>query len=168
MARRTLIVVAGWLAAAVVAALIGVGALRLVGQSIAGTSADVLSQQEVDRALAQAGSPSPPARSSSPASPSPSASPSASPTSGGVRRVLNGRGGTVVAECRGSIVRLVTWAPKQGFAVHEKEPGPAEEAEVDFRGPAGRSKIKAWCADGVPVGESDDDSRGGDDSGGHD
>jgi hypothetical protein len=173
MHRRTLFAVAGWLAAAMVAALIGVGALRLVGQSIAGTPVDVLSRQEVDRALASAAPSGTPARSSSPAPPSPSpslsASAGASPTSDAVRRVLTGRGGSVVAECRGSVVRLVSWAPNQGFAVHEAEPGPAAEADVDFRGVAGRSKIKAWCAGGEPVGEDDGDSGGNDDdSGGND
>jgi hypothetical protein len=173
MPSRTLFAVASWLAAAVVAALIGVGALRLVGQSIAGTPGEVLSQQEVDRALASVGPPStpppsaPPSSSGSGSAPAPgSASAPSSPAGDGVRRVLTGSGGTVVAECRGSVVRLVSWAPNPGFEVHEAEPGPGPEADVDFRGSAGRSKIKVSCAGGEPVGENDDSSGSGKGSGG--
>jgi hypothetical protein len=162
MPRRLLLAVTGWLAAAVVATVIGMGALRLVGESIAGTPGGVLSQEEVDQRLARA--------TATPASPSASpASPSASPVSpsvtapgpstgaSGTRRVLKARGGSAVAECDGTAARLVSWWPAQGFGTHEVHRGPAAEAEVDFRGPAGRSKIKVRCAAGQPVAEYDED-----------
>jgi hypothetical protein len=154
---RTLIAVAGWLTAAVVATLIGVGALRLVGESIAGTPGGVLSQEEVDRQLATAtaasGSPSP---SPPPASPSTSV-PAPSIGASHARQVFKARGGSAVAECDGTAARLVSYWPAQGYGTHEVREGPAAEAEVDFRGSAGRSKIKVRCAAGQPVAEYDED-----------
>jgi hypothetical protein len=158
MGSRTLIAVAGWLTAAVVATLIGVGALRLVGESIAGTPGGVLSQEEVDRQLATAttvtaatGSPS-----ASPASPSTSV-PAPSTGASHARQVFKARGGSAVAECDGTAARLVSYWPAQGYGTHEVREGPAAEAEVDFRGSAGRSKIKVRCAAGQPVAEYDED-----------
>jgi serine/threonine-protein kinase len=162
MPPRTLLAVAGWLAAAVVATVIGVAALRLVGASIAGTPGGVLSQQEVERRLAAATTTSaaPAGVSPTPASPSASTSPgggeSAQPAPSAPQKVFRARGGSAVAECRGTAARLVSWWPAPGFATHEVERGPAAEAEVDFRGPAGRSKIEVHCADGQPVAEYDD------------
>jgi hypothetical protein len=151
------LLVAGWLAAAVVALLIGIGALRLVGESIAGTPGGVLSQQDVERQLTSAST-------TPPVSPSPSApvSPSAStigPSTGAspARQTFTSRGGSVVAECDGTAARLVIYSPAQGFGTHEVHEGPAAEAEVDFRGPAGRSKIKVRCAGGQPIAEYDED-----------
>jgi hypothetical protein len=167
MRSRALLATAGWLAAALVATLIGIGALRLVGESIAGTSGGVLSQEEVGRELARS-----PAAGAGPASPSPSAntepaSGTASPTpsapasgtgAAGTTRVLMAKGGQVTAECHGSTVQLLLWSPAQGYQTHEYTRGVAEEAEVDFRGPAGRSKIKVRCdSSGVPAAEIDED-----------
>src|SRR4051812_30564477 len=50
--RRTAVVVLGWLAAALVATL---GGIRLVSESLTGTPGGVLSQDDVARALEQAG-----------------------------------------------------------------------------------------------------------------
>lgn len=155
MSRRTLFAAAGWLAAAVVATLIGVGALRLVGESIAGTPGGVLSQEQVSRELAQ--SPTPGSTSQPAATPSPSANVSSSSPPGS-QKVARANGGSVVAECRGGLAWLVSWAPAPGFGEHEVSRGPAAEAEVDFRGPAGRSKIKVRCdSGGQPVAEIDED-----------
>jgi hypothetical protein len=152
MRSRTLLAVAGWLAAAVVATVVGVAALRLVGESIAGTPGGVLSQEEVERRLASA----------TPATTAPTTpvSPSAPRSSTGTshpRKVFKARGGSAVAECDGTAARLVSWSPAQGFGTHEVEAGPAGEAEVDFRGAAGRSKIKVRCAGGQPVAEYDEE-----------
>jgi hypothetical protein len=163
MPSRTLLAAAGWLAAAAAAVLIGLGALRLVGESIAGTPGGVLSQEEVARELAR--SPSAPAPAPAPTGPgspgatvSPTGSPPASRTSSpGPRRVFTTRGGNAVAECRGSLAWLVSWAPAPGFREHEVTRGPAAEAEVDFRGSAGRSRIKVSCAGGQPVAETRED-----------
>jgi hypothetical protein len=154
--RRTALAVAGWVAAAVVATLVGVGALRLVGESISGTPGGVLSQEQVGRELARSPSPGPTSAPAQPATPTPSAT--ASPSGpAAVQKGFRARGGSVVAECRGTLAWLVSWAPAPGFGEHEVDRGPAAEAEVDFRGPAGRSKIKVRCAGGQPVAEVDED-----------
>lgn len=49
--RRIAIVVAGWLAAAVVATLVGLGGIRLVGESLTSAPGGVLSQEDVAEAL---------------------------------------------------------------------------------------------------------------------
>ncbi|MFY1622087.1 septum formation initiator [Micromonospora sp. WMMD723] len=149
MGRRTLLATAGWLAAAVLATLIGVAAIRLVGESITGTPGGVRSQAEVERALA---APEP-----TPAAPSaPAASASSSPTVGpaatpGQRRSFSTPGGTAVAECVGSEVRLVSWAPAQDYRVKDVDRGPDDDAEVTFAGPAGEFEVNVGCIGGEPV-----------------
>ncbi|MEU7616384.1 septum formation initiator [Micromonospora rifamycinica] len=150
MGRRTLLVTAGWLAAAVLATLIGVAAIRLVGESITGTPGGVRSQAEVERALA---APEPTPVTASPAGPgiaasSPPAGPSATP---GLRRSFSTVGGTAVAECVGADVRLVSWAPAQDYRVKDVDRGPDDDAEVTFAGPAGEFEVKVGCIGGEPV-----------------
>ncbi|WP_422752034.1 septum formation initiator [Micromonospora sp. WMMD708] len=159
MGRRTLLATAGWLAAAVLATLIGVAAIRLVGESITGTPGGVRSQAEVERALAAPEpTPSAPAASapSSASTPSsPTVGPSATP---GQRRSFSTPGGTAVAECVGSEVRLVSWAPAQDFRVKDVDRGPDDDAEVTFAGPAGEFEVNVGCIGGEPVarpGDSD-------------
>ncbi|GHJ08546.1 hypothetical protein TPA0907_29130 [Micromonospora humidisoli] len=145
MGRRTLLATAGWLAAAVLATLIGVAAIRLVGESITGTPGGVRSQAEVERALA---APEPtPATPSAPAASAPS-SPSATP---GLRRSFSTPGGTAVAECVESEVRLVSWAPAQDYRVKDVDRGPDDDAEVTFAGPAGEFEVNVGCIGGEPV-----------------
>ncbi|SCF27168.1 hypothetical protein GA0070216_10888 [Micromonospora matsumotoense] len=146
MGRRTLLATAGWLAAAVVATLIGVAAIRLVGESITGTPGGVRSQAEVERALA----------APVPASPSPAGSGSTSPPGAaaatpGLRRSFATPGGTAVAECVGADVRLVSWAPAQDYRVKDVDRGPDDDAEVTFAGPAGEFEVKVGCIGGEPV-----------------
>ncbi|WP_328348168.1 septum formation initiator [Micromonospora sp. NBC_00421] len=157
MGRRTLLATAGWLAAAVLATLIGVAAIRLVGESITGTPGGVRSQAEVERALA-APEPTPvtavppsavPATPSSPSAVS--ATPSSPSTAPGLRRSFSTAGGTAVAECVGADVRLVTWAPAQDYRVKDVDRGPDDDAEVTFAGPAGEFEVKVGCIGGEPV-----------------
>jgi hypothetical protein len=81
---------------------------------------------------------------------------SRSPSDGGpapVRRTWQGQGGQVVAECDGSVVRLVSAEPDAGYAVDVGERGPAR-LEVEFEGREeedGReTKLDVACVDGVP------------------
>jgi hypothetical protein len=148
MRRRTLLAVAGWLAAVAVATLIGVGAIRLVGESITGTPGGVLSQGDVARALA---------------SPTPTAGPQPSgdtgPTAGaspGTRQSFSTTGGSVVAECAGGLVTLTAYSPAQGYEVTDADRGPDDDAEVKFRGPGGEVELHLVCVDGVPTAVNDD------------
>ena len=148
MPRRSLAVL-GWLAVVVVATLAGVGALRLVGNSLAGTPGGVRSQADVARELAAA---------TRRPSPSPSAAaPTPSPPTTGQTETFGVRGGTVRATCADGLVRVVYYAPAPGFSVDDHDSGPDREAEVKFRGPAGRSEIKIQCEGDQPVRVGDDD-----------
>jgi hypothetical protein len=153
--RRTAVAALGWVAAAVLATLIGMGGIRLIGDSLTSTPGGVLDQQEVAKALAAEPSPSPstpspskpsPAPSSEPAGPAPSTSP---PT--GSQRAFSSAGGSVVAGCRGGQAYLVSWSPAPGYRVTQQDSGPGEHVEVRFEGSGGRSEIRVACAGGNPV-----------------
>ncbi|MFE5209978.1 hypothetical protein [Streptomyces sp. NPDC056600] len=169
MRRRPLLAAGGRLAAAALATVAGLAAVRVIGDGItSSTGTDVLTPREAARQLASAsalpspaadpapgpsGSPTPsrsPGPSGASAEVSPSgATPPASP--GPARKVATTPGGTVVAECHGALVTLKSWAPAQGYGVKKAEPGPDEHAEVSFEGAAGRVEIRWRCADGRPV-----------------
>ncbi|SCE72145.1 hypothetical protein GA0070607_0774 [Micromonospora coriariae] len=151
MGRRSILVATGWVATAVVATLIGLGAIRLVGESITGTPGGVRSEAEIERALA---SPEPvPAGTTGSA---PSAGPAAPTASSGVRRGFATGGGTAVAECGAGGVRLVSWAPAQGYRVRDVDRGPDDDVEVKFEGPAGEYELKVRCIGSEPVAVADD------------
>jgi hypothetical protein len=157
MNRRTLVAVAGWLAAAVVATLIGLAAIRLIGESIVGTPDGVLSAQEVAAAVAALPSPSG-APSTSPPSPSPSPGGTTRPQAADGNRTFAVTGGTGVASCSAEDrARLVTWTPAQGWTVAEVERGPARDVKVEFEGPGGESELRVRCRGGVPVQHDSDD-----------
>ena len=75
MSRRTLLALAGWLAAALVATGIGVGAVRVIDTGFNAAGTEVLSPQQVAEQLGAA----PPFASASPTVP-PSSQPLQSPT----------------------------------------------------------------------------------------
>ncbi|MFG3555899.1 septum formation initiator [Micromonospora sp. NPDC047557] len=158
MSRRSVLVAAGWVATVAVATLIGLGAIRLVGDSITGTPGGIRSEAEIERALASP-EPAPTGAGSGPvatgtASPGPTAS-TVSPGPG-VRRSFATDGGTAVAECGPDGVRLVSWAPAQGYRVHEVDRGPDDDVEVTFEGSAGRHELKVRCIGAEPVAVADD------------
>ncbi|WP_410813788.1 septum formation initiator [Micromonospora sp. 067-2] len=154
MGRRSILVATGWLATAAVATLIGLGAIRLVGESITGTPGGVRSEAQIERALA-APEPTPGGRPSA-GSALPATS-SAAPSAGsGVRRVLATGGGTAVAECGVGGVRLVSWAPAQGYRVRDVDRGPDDDVEVTFEGSAGEYELKVRCIGSEPVAVADD------------
>jgi hypothetical protein len=142
MARR-LIITAGWLAAAVLAVLVGLLAVTVIGDGLTSPIARPLSQSEVERELAaQPATPSPSRYASQ--SPSPSATAGADPVS---RRT---RGGTVVARCDDGRARLIQMSPAPGFEVHDRD-----DDEGEFRSVSDnhdRIKISLDCdADGRAV-----------------
>ncbi|MET7876124.1 septum formation initiator [Micromonospora profundi] len=149
MGRRSILVATGWVATAAVATLIGLGAIRLVGESITGTPGGVRSEAEIERALA---SPEP-TPSGTTAAGTASAAPTASP---GFRRGFAIEGGTAVAECAADGVRLVSWAPAQGFRVRDVDRGPDDDVEVTFEGPGGEHELKVRCIGSEPVAVADD------------
>ncbi|NYH41707.1 hypothetical protein HNR22_001434 [Micromonospora jinlongensis] len=162
MGRRSLLVAAGWVATVAVATLIGLGAIRLVGESLTGTPGGVRSEAEIERALA---SPEPvPTGTTGSASAAPDPTSTAAPgttspkpsASSGVRRGFATDGGTAVAECGAGGVRLVSWAPAQGYRVRDVDRGPDDDVEVTFQGPTREYELKVRCIGSEPVAVADD------------
>ncbi|MEU7800236.1 septum formation initiator [Micromonospora arborensis] len=154
MSRRSILVATGWVATAAVATLIGLGAIRLVGESITGTPGGVRSEAEIERALASL-EPLPAATTSATPT-SPGATSGAPTASSGVRRGFATDGGTAVAECGAGGVRLVSWAPAQGYRVRDVDRGPDDDVEVTFEGSAREYELKVRCIGSEPVAVADD------------
>ncbi|MFY1651028.1 septum formation initiator [Solwaraspora sp. WMMB762] len=151
--RRMLLTAAGWGLVAGLATLIGVAAIRVVGEGLTGGPAgEVLSQAEIASELAATSGPT----VIGPATPSPAtsspATPSPDPTGGpdAVRRAAATPGGTVVAECAAGRARLVSWAPAQGYTATDVDRGPDDDVEVSFVGPAGEYEVDAVCVGDQP------------------
>jgi serine/threonine-protein kinase len=159
--RRPAVVGAGWAAAAVVATLIGLGAIRLVGDSLTSTPGGVLSQDQVDGALAQVSdSPSvtqTPASTTPTTEPAPATETTRSTSTATGQRSFSVRGGTAIAVCSGSQAYLVSWSPAPGYRVDRTRQGPDHEVEVRFDGGHGHSEIKIRCDNGIPYADKQDD-----------
>ncbi len=147
MRSRTLLGVAGWLAAAVVAVAVGIAAVRFIGAGLVAPTVPVLAGDQVADALASA-PPATPTRPSPPTA-SPSTPPSAGPA--GRTATFDTRGGLVTARCARGVVTVAGTSPAQGYALHEVEDGRAQ-AEVDFRSGRSRVKLRVTCdPSGRPV-----------------
>ncbi|MFE9188043.1 septum formation initiator [Micromonospora sp. NPDC007208] len=159
MGRRSILVATGWVATAAIATLIGLGAIRLVGESLTGTPGGVRSAAEIERALA-APEPAPTGTTASAApgtaSTAPAASSAAPSGNSGARRGFATDGGTAVAECGVGGVRLVSWAPAQGYRVRDVDRGPDDDVEVTFQGAAREYELKLRCIGSEPVAVADD------------
>ena len=162
MGRRSILVATGWVATAAIATLIGLGAIRLVGESLTGTPGGVRSEAEIERALA---APEPaPTTSTASATPGTTGTASAAPgTTGtapsansGARRGFATDGGTAVAECGPGGVHLVSWAPAQGYRVRDVDRGPDDDVEVTFQGATRAYELKVRCIGSEPVAVADD------------
>jgi hypothetical protein len=137
MARR-LIITAGWLAAAVLAVLVGLLAVSLIGDGLTSPIAQPMSRSDVNRELQSLPSAAPPARPSIrpsvPATPASTAEPLSSRT----------RGGTVIARCDGGRPVIVSMTPAQGFEVHERDGDEGEFRSITDN--HDRVKIDVRCA----------------------
>jgi hypothetical protein len=143
MGGRSAFAMVGWLVAAGAATVVGLGAVRVIGDGITGTAATTLTQEEVAEALA---SPAPPT------SAAPIVSPSATNPPG---TLLKPTGGQVMAHCEGDLVALDWWAAQPGYQVTDYDRGPAEEAEITFDGGgegqgSGEVEVYIRCAGGKP------------------
>ncbi|WP_173054181.1 hypothetical protein [Phytohabitans houttuyneae] len=154
MGSRTAFAMVGWLVAAAAATVVGLGAVRVIGEGISGTAAATLTQEEVAEALA---SPVP----SASLSPSRSASTRPSRTAPPAT-VLRPAGSTITAHCEGGLVKIDSVAPPQGYATVDYDRELTDEAEVRFdRGGkgqgSGRVEVHVTCAGGRPQATLDDD-----------
>jgi hypothetical protein len=144
MARR-LIVTAGWLAAAVLAVLVGLLAVNVIGDGLTSGAARTMSEDEVARALENP-SATPPASAGVGSSPA---------VSGGAVRTFTTPAGTVVGRCAAGRPEVVSMSPAQGYSVHDRDTGPqSDDADGEFRrtGDGGaRVEFEIVCAGGVPA-----------------
>jgi hypothetical protein len=156
-------VVTGWAAAAAVAVAAGIGAVALAQGGTLDPSTEPLSQDEALRQLESSQVETP----SEPVSPSPEGSAPAptgeleSVPSGGAdgdEHALAVEGGTVTARCTADgRVELVWWVAAQGWQISSVDPGPGEDAEIEFEGAGDEIEYTVVCVDGVPRSSTDDD-----------
>jgi hypothetical protein len=151
--RRVLVVAGGWLAAALVAMLAGVGGIRLIGESLTGAPGGVLSEEDVARALAAQSAPPSKAVSSGSAT----ASTSAVPTPPAGQDTFTTPGGSAIAHCIGLDAYLDFWSPRPGYQAEETDKGPDDDVGVIFVGDGGRYALEIACRNGTPYLAPDDD-----------
>jgi len=168
---RSLLTVAGWLAATAAATSIGILAVGAIGSGIAGSPARPLSGGEVTKALATSSpvAPAPSGASPSGVSPTggsptgeptgPAGSPGSQPT--GASRVFGSKGGTVVARCVAGKAELISWSPAQGYEADDVRRGPAASVGLQFERDDIEIKISVECVGGVPTPHIETETRHG-------
>lgn len=134
---------AGWIGAAALAVLVGLGAIGVIGAGLTSPETRPLSAAEAADQLAR-----------QPSAPPASAATGARPAPSGVTRTFRTRGGTVVGRCAGSRPEIVSMSPGQGFELHEQDRGLQEDdAEGEFRSLSNeddRFSFEVVCVGGVP------------------
>lgn len=142
---------AGWLGAAVLAVLVGLGAISVIGNGLTSPETRPLSAAEVADELARQLAVSPSASAGVGERPPPSRSPSSAATT----RTFPTRAGTVVGRCAGTRPEVVSMSPRQGYELHEQDRGlQDDDAEGEFRGQDDRDdrvKFEIVCPGGVPT-----------------
>ncbi|MET8153835.1 hypothetical protein ACIBSW_19505 [Actinoplanes sp. NPDC049668] len=172
MKRRTLLGTAGWIGAAVLAVLIGLAAVRVIGDGLSSEAGRPRSAAEVERDLAAQTTTTPTltAPSSAQATTNPTTNPATTPAtaaSSSARasagsgpapaaglRTFRTEGGTVVVRCASGQAEIVAMSPLGGFAVHERDQGPRAQAEGEFRSTVDnhdRVKVRVGCDGDRPV-----------------
>ena len=143
----------GWLGAAVLAVLVGLGAISVIGNGLTSPETRPLSAAEVADELARQIAVSPSASASAGTGERPPSQPTPSATA--VTRTFPTRAGTVVGRCAGTRPEVVSMSPRQGYELHEQDRGPQEDdAEGEFRGQGDRHdrvKFEIVCPGGVPT-----------------
>jgi hypothetical protein len=90
---------------------------------------------------------------SGPSDLSPTTLPSATPTTTSPPRTFDTDGGTVTAECRGTLAVLTSWAPNPGYAVKNHDAGPTAVARMMFKSTSTvrTVNIQVTCDTGTPI-----------------
>jgi hypothetical protein len=179
MRKRVLHAAAIWLAGAALAAIGVTAALSLLGAGVLGGGGvlgagggQVLSQADVQRALAQA----PPPASAQP-SPGPATTPRGHPSGPSPSRLtapsmFRAAGGTVFASCSAGQATLTSLIPAQGYQTDSDSRGPAASAWVKFQNGGTEQTVTVTCAGDHPRfatpldGDTGGGGGGGDDHGG--
>ena len=129
-----------WLVAAAAATAVGLVAVSAIGTDIFGAGQDPLSQSEVDDLLTSR-------------TPAPSTTPSTSTSAPPADKPTVTEGGTVIARCEGSLVRVVSASPAQGFQVDPDDDEVDDHPSVTFVAGEREVEVRLRCAGGVPVAE---------------
>ena len=157
MRKRVLHAAAIWLAGAALAAIGVTAALSLLGAGVLGGGGvlgagggQVLSQADVQRALAQA----PPPASAQP-SPGPATTPRGHPSGPSPSRLpapsmFRAAGGTVFASCSAGQATLTSLIPAQGYQTDSDSRGPASSAWVKFQNGGTEQTVTVTCAGDHP------------------
>jgi hypothetical protein len=136
---RLLVATLAWLLGVVGATAVGLMAVGAIGDGIIGSGQRPLSPPEVQaRLLAAAAATRPAAAPGDVVQPLAAAAPEA----------LASRGGTVLAQCRGEVVEVVSMTPAQGFRVEDQD---EDGDKVTFKSDEIKVKMHLSCADGLPT-----------------
>jgi hypothetical protein len=137
-----LLVIGGWVAAALVTTATSIWAISLLGEGITSAVAVPVGRSDVAHALASAR-----ATGGAPSAPEPAQ------TSSGqdLTRGFSTEGGTVLAACDSGLATLVSWSPAQGYAADDLEPGPAAAVSMEFESDDYTVQVRVVCAGGVPA-----------------
>jgi hypothetical protein len=119
---------AGWVAAAVLATATGVAGVAVIGRGLSGPTGELMSADDIDRALAAGPIASPSATSV------PTATATAPSVPASADEAFRSPGGTVTAHCEGDVAVIVSFAPANGYLFRE-----LDRAEVTC--PAGRPQF---------------------------
>lgn len=108
-------------------------ARALASSTSAPAPADSIPEDAIQRKAAPEESPDPPSRP------------------GVETRSLSSPGGTVIAQCTGTVAFLVSWSPGQGYGVEEQVRGPAASTLIQFDGEDQAVTVTVACPGGEPV-----------------
>jgi hypothetical protein len=125
-----------WLVAAAAATAVGLVAVSAIGTDIFGAGQDPLSQSEVDDLLASRPSSPPPTTSSTPPPPA--------------EKTTVTEGGTVISRCEGTLVRVLSASPAQGFQVDPDDDEVEDHPSVKFQSGEQEIEVRLRCVNGTP------------------
>jgi hypothetical protein len=139
--RRTGLVagILAWMIVVCAATAVGLTAVGAVGDGIVGAGQRPLTEAEVQARLRTAGA----------IPPAPVADGSVRPLASVGPEALASRGGTVLAQCPGGVVEVVSVTPAQGFGV--RKPDEDDRDKVEFESDEITVELRLSCADGRPV-----------------
>jgi len=152
---------ATWLAVAAVT--MGVAAAVVVFAAVGRDNGNVLSPEDVSRALSD--DPTAEATNAPPTDPSPATT--------GATQAMTSQAGLLTVRCDGNTAQLVRWVPKNGYRVDEVARGPAAQVSVWFESDSFDDVLAVVVCSGGKAAltdhpEIDDHGGGGDDDrGGH-
>jgi hypothetical protein len=150
--RRMLFAIVGWLAAALVATIIGVRAVSLLNEGITDSMARPLTSAEAQRALDRS--------TQAPAETSEDPDPATPSLPAGPTQLFKTAGGTVVARCAGNQVILSSWSPAQGFRGENGKRGPAPSVSLKFESDEAEISVTVECTSGTPQVHTQSDNPG--------